>query len=734
MSEPTGIPEEEWGLLAQALAGPVRQMIAVEAVDSAQMAEVERRLTDLAGARPVSRLVAGPAVDAPDDLWRQARQRIPPESAPDAPPLLLVEIDAPPPADALSRQRLAEFWRGMNQLREQWHDLPAQTIFLLSPAAYQHLSLHADHLKRWIALSIRLWHGAHDLEVLERPGRAELAHATFPSGEADDTQDRRERQRLALLARQYKQALDLGTSGPALLRRYLLPLIQGHLALGDLEGARTCRQRVEPVWELEPSDREALALLDEQLDADAGASPAFDVFLSHNSRDKPVVRALAGELRERGLTVWLDEDELRPGLNWQSLIESGIRQSASVVVLIGKDGLGPWENEEMQGALIHAVKDGRPVIPVLLPDAPRQPELPLFLKTRSWVDLRPAPTEDNLGRLIWGITGRKPERPIPSPRRSGHATEPRLSVPSERDREPRTHTNPFDPWTPVTPPRFFGRDRLLRRLGDALDQGRSVSLVGDSRIGKSSLLETWAIEARKRGRQVVLISGEGVEATSCQALVEKITGKAIQADGADLAADELSRWACAATLPPLVLVDEAERVLAHLPHRFFERLRGMLGRLCWVLASRKEIGDIPRDDHLTSPLLNRLELQRLGLLEPEAVGCLIALGAGMLRPEDGDLMRDWAGRHPFYLCLLGHYLWNAHRDGEPTAEALETFQENAFPRLEESWRMLTAREQQRLADALRLGSIEADNTLKRHGLLDDGRPLGRVLITWLAQR
>ena len=40
----------------------------------------------------------------------------------------------------------------------------------------------------------------------------------------------------------------------------------------------------------------------------------FDVFLSHNSSDKPTVRQLAEELTRRGLTVWLDEDELRPGL------------------------------------------------------------------------------------------------------------------------------------------------------------------------------------------------------------------------------------------------------------------------------------------------------------------------------------------------------------------------------------------------------------------------------------
>jgi hypothetical protein len=134
----------------------------------------------------------------------------------------------------------------------------------------------------------------------------------------------------------------------------------------------------------------------------------FNVFLSHNSSDKPMVRQLNTALQARGLTTWFDEEQLRPGIPWQQLLEEGIKSSGSVAVLVGADGLGPWEDEEMQGALRLAVRDGRPIIPVLLPDAPEQPELPLFLGNRTWVDLRGGLTEDNLDRLEWGITGVKP--------------------------------------------------------------------------------------------------------------------------------------------------------------------------------------------------------------------------------------------------------------------------------------------------------------------------------------
>ena len=134
---------------------------------------------------------------------------------------------------------------------------------------------------------------------------------------------------------------------------------------------------------------------------------SFDVFLSHNSQDKPTVRVLRDRLVELQLKVWFDEEELRPGIPWQKLLEEGIKNSASVAVLVGQDGLGPWEDEEMQGALSLAVKNKRPVIPVVMPGASAQPELPMFLGNRTWVDLRNGFDKGGLDKLVWGITGKK---------------------------------------------------------------------------------------------------------------------------------------------------------------------------------------------------------------------------------------------------------------------------------------------------------------------------------------
>ena len=133
----------------------------------------------------------------------------------------------------------------------------------------------------------------------------------------------------------------------------------------------------------------------------------FDVFLSHNSRDKPAVEEIAAFLRDRGLRVWLDKDELRPGLPWQKGLEEGVKASRSVAVFVGKDGLGPWQEPEMRAFLARARREEIPVIPVLLPGCPDSPQLSLFLEAMTWVDLREGLTGGGLDRLVWGITGTK---------------------------------------------------------------------------------------------------------------------------------------------------------------------------------------------------------------------------------------------------------------------------------------------------------------------------------------
>lgn len=71
-------------------------------------------------------------------------------------------------------------------------------------------------------------------------------------------------------------------------------------------------------------------------------APLFDVFLSHNSQDKPIVREIWKMLRERGIRPWLDEEELIPGRDWQEDLEEIVRTVPAAAVFVGQDGTRGW--------------------------------------------------------------------------------------------------------------------------------------------------------------------------------------------------------------------------------------------------------------------------------------------------------------------------------------------------------------------------------------------------------
>lgn len=324
----------------------------------------------------------------------------------------------------------------------------------------------------------------------------------------------------------------------------------------------------------------------------------------------------------------------------------------------------------------------------------------------------------------------------------GNPARPSKMVTSGGQRPPSVVTqgagpvNPFDPWTPAVPPSFVGRAGLLARLQGALDEGRSVSLVGDWRIGKTSLLKTCMLGLEQSGRTARLLSGEGREGSSPAVFVECATGLRA-GDGADAAADALSNWARQQRRPgivPALLVDAFDMLIPRFDPRFFERLRGMLDDICVVVSSRRELDRVYRDLGRTSPFHNRLELVWLGLLEAHAAEALANRSENLLPPEAHAAVREWAGRHPFFIQLFCRKLVDSYRFGDTLEEASEQFQVEGASRLRELWSTLSQGDQRTLQAAIETPQPKA-RTLRQRGLLtEDGRPFGRLLVEWLQEQ
>ncbi len=136
------------------------------------------------------------------------------------------------------------------------------------------------------------------------------------------------------------------------------------------------------------------------------AKGQYDIFLCYKSEDKRAVKDIGNQLRDWGITPWLDMWDIPPGRPWQREIEKQIETIPSAAVFVGQAGIGPWQQLEIEAFLREFVSRGCPVIPVLLPDAHDKPKLPPFLEGMQWVDFRrsdPNPME----QLLWGITGKR---------------------------------------------------------------------------------------------------------------------------------------------------------------------------------------------------------------------------------------------------------------------------------------------------------------------------------------
>jgi tetratricopeptide (TPR) repeat protein len=146
----------------------------------------------------------------------------------------------------------------------------------------------------------------------------------------------------------------------------------------------------------------------EQIIADKKKKGEFDVFLCHNSQDKPEVKAIAEQLKACGILPWLDVWELRPGLPWQRALERQIASIKSAAVFVGQSGIGPWQRQELESLISQFVERECPVIPVILPTTQTMPELPPFLRGMHYVNFR-LRDPDPISQLAWGITGERPQ-------------------------------------------------------------------------------------------------------------------------------------------------------------------------------------------------------------------------------------------------------------------------------------------------------------------------------------
>jgi len=231
-------------------------------------------------------------------------------------------------------------------------------------------------------------------------------------------------------------------------------------------------------------------------------SETFDVFFSYNRKNREIVRAVREALEDRGVSVWMDEREIRGGDLWIEELQEIIVKARSAAIFLGKDGLGDWQKLELDACIYQNRARNIRVIPIPLPGMPDSFEIPIFLKSFSWVDLRAGLSEDFLEQLT---------RSIPKER-----TEPdQEETPHRPSHGPRLHNLPFLPLGDL----LKGRDEALRTLETNLQGTTSAAAITQTQaihglggIGKTRLAVEYAFRSGNRYDIALFVVSDSPEA------------------------------------------------------------------------------------------------------------------------------------------------------------------------------------------------------------------------------
>lgn len=291
--------------------------------------------------------------------------------------------------------------------------------------------------------------------------------------------------------------------------------------------------------------------------------------------------------------------------------------------------------------------------------------------------------------------------------------------------------NPFFNRGPIRQPAyFFNREEETARLVTLLGNLQNVAILGQRRIGKTSLLfhvarpETFKV-AGPSGERAVFIYVDGQEMGELdEAKTRGFLARQILTEIPSVAAPEipsptlthqdfrdLIEQTTARGFTLFLELDEFEALAANpsLTPRFFSSLRALSSQfnLVFVTASYRSLFELTyaRADTLSSPFFNTFAHFNLGLFsEKTASGLIQTLAENAGLALSADIIQrivTSAGPHPFFLQMAAYHACESLGEmGEEgiAGKAWESrFEAEATPHFEYYWNHLSAENQYALA-------------------------------------
>ncbi|HET9767653.1 MAG TPA: NB-ARC domain-containing protein, partial [Thermoanaerobaculia bacterium] len=142
----------------------------------------------------------------------------------------------------------------------------------------------------------------------------------------------------------------------------------------------------------------------------------YDAFLAHNQHEQEAARFIASRLRSEGLVIFLDEHELVPGTRLPTELGNAIFASQAFLVLIGPNGVGGYQEMEIDTALHRrTIERSFRIIVLELPGADStalSPAARSHLSVPLTSDLQ---SPEAIAQIVAAVRGTIPDKPTAGP-------------------------------------------------------------------------------------------------------------------------------------------------------------------------------------------------------------------------------------------------------------------------------------------------------------------------------
>jgi hypothetical protein len=127
-------------------------------------------------------------------------------------------------------------------------------------------------------------------------------------------------------------------------------------------------------------------------------------FFAYAREDSEFVLRLANDLRQAGVSVWLDQLDVIPGQRWDHAVEEALQRCDGLLAVLSPDSVA---SQNVMDEVSYALEEGKLMVPLLL----RPTSMPFRLRRVQYLDFTPG-YDRGLVQLLKALDNAQRGRPI----------------------------------------------------------------------------------------------------------------------------------------------------------------------------------------------------------------------------------------------------------------------------------------------------------------------------------